>query len=111
MKHSPPDAGEIVWLHFSPQAGREQAGHRPAIVLTPQSYNAAVGLMICVPMTTRIKGYPFEVAISGEMPSVALVDHVKSVDWRKLKVTNKGRVSADELAAIRGKLLALIGGC
>ncbi len=105
----PPDAGDIVWIQFNPQAGREQAGHRPAVVLSPRSYNAAIGLMICVPMTTRIKGYPFEVAISGETPSVALADHIKSVDWRARKATGKGKITADELAAIRGKLTALIG--
>lgn len=110
MKSGPPNAGDIVWLQFNPQAGREQAGHRPAVVLSPRSYNAAVGLMICVPTTTRIKGYPFEVAIKGEPASVALVDHVKSLDWRERKAAVKGKVSADELAAIRGKLHALIGG-
>lgn len=104
-----PDAGDIVWIEFNPQAGREQAGHRPAVVLSPRSYNAAIGLMICVPMTTRIKGYPFEVPISGKTPSAALADHVKSVDWRARKAVGKGRVTADELAAIRGKLAALIG--
>ena len=66
--------------------------------------------MICVPMTTRIKGYPFEVPIHGETPSVALADHIKSVDWRARKATSKGKVTTDELAAIRGKLSALIGG-
>lgn len=106
----PPDAGDIVWIAFNPQAGREQAGHRPAVVLSPRSYNAAIGLMICVPMTTRIKGYPFEVPIKGETPSVALADHVKSLDWRARKATNKGKVASEELAAIRGKLSALIGG-
>lgn len=110
MKLVPPDAGDIVWLQFNPQAGREQAGHRPAVVLTPKAYNAMVGLMICVPMTTKIKGYPFEVDISGETPSVALVDHVKSVDWRERKAARKGAISEAELAAIRGKLRTLIEG-
>ena len=104
-----PDAGDIVWLEFTPQAGREQAGHRPAVVLSPMRYNAKVGLMVCVPLTTRIKGYPFEVAIAGERESVALVDQVKSLDWRVRKAVAKGRVSPAELTAIRQMLWALIG--
>lgn len=104
-----PDAGDIVWLEFNPHTGREQAGRRPAVVLSPRSYNAKVGLMICVPVTTRIKGYPFEVALAGERESVALADQVKSLDWRMRKAMAKGRVSAAELTAIRGKLRALIG--
>ena len=60
-----PDTGDIVWLDFSPQAGPEQAGHRPALVLSPQAYNGRTSLMICCPMTTQIKNYPFEVLIVG----------------------------------------------
>ena len=60
-----PDAGDIVWVSFDPQAGHEQAGHRPAVVLSPAAYNGKTGLMVCCPMTTQIKNYPFEVAISG----------------------------------------------
>lgn len=104
-----PDAGDIVWVHFDPQVGREQAGHRPAVVLTPASYNAKSGLLLCVPLTTRVKGYPFEVPIAGERPSVALTDHVKSLDWRGRSATRKGRVTAEELAAIRKMLTTLIG--
>jgi mRNA interferase MazF len=58
-----PDAGDVVWLHFDPQAGHEQAGHRPALVLSPARYNGARGMMICCPMTSKIKGYPFEVLV------------------------------------------------
>jgi mRNA interferase MazF len=104
-----PDAGDIVWLQFDPQAGHEQAGHRPAVVLSPASYNGRAGMIICCPTTTRIKGYPFEVAIGGTPPSVALADQVKSQDWRARKATQKGRVAGSELAEIRAKLRALIG--
>ena len=104
-----PDIGEIVWIHFDPQAGREQAGHRPAVVLTPASYNDRAGLLLCVPLTTKIKGYPFEVPVRGERPSVALVDHVKSLDWRRRGATRKGRVKPDELEEIREMLRDLIG--
>lgn len=68
-----PDAGDIVWLEFDPQ-GREQAGHRPALVLSPSAYNGKTSLMVCCPMTTRIKGYPFEVRIAGTTSSAALAD-------------------------------------
>ncbi len=104
-----PDAGDIVWLRFDPQAGREQAGHRPAVVLSPAAYNAKTSLMICCPMTTQIKNYPFEVLIAGSVPSVVLADQVKSLDWRKRRARRKGRVSAAELEEVRAKVRALIG--
>ena len=104
-----PEAGDIVWLQFDPQAGHEQAGHRSAVVLSPASYNGRAGMIVCCPMTTRIKGYPFEVAIGGTPPSVVLADQVKSQDWRARRAARKGRVSATELAEVRAKLIALIG--
>ena len=104
-----PDAGDIVWLQFDPQAGREQAGHRPAVVLSSASYNGRSGMIVCCPTTTRIKGYPFEVPLAGTPPSVALADQVKSQDWRARNATRKGRVSPAELAQVRAKLKALIG--
>ncbi len=73
-----PEAGDIVWLNFTPQAGHEQAGRRPAIVLSPQIYNGKTGLLICVPITNQIKGYPFEVPLScAEVSGAALADQVK----------------------------------
>jgi len=104
-----PDAGDIVWLQFTPQAGHEQAGHRPAVVLSPANYNGKTGLMLCCPMTTQIKGYPFEVAIAGKPASVALADQVKSLDWRARRAIRKGRIKPAELTAIRNKAKALIG--
>jgi mRNA interferase MazF len=104
-----PDAGDIVWLNFTPQAGHEQAGHRPALVLSPAAYNGRTDLMICCPMTTQIKNYPFEVLIAGTTPSAALADQVKSLDWRIRKAERKGTVSAEELAEVRAKIMALIG--
>lgn len=104
-----PDAGDIVWLSFTPQAGREQAGHRPAVVLSPASYNGRVGLMLCCPTTTRIKGYPFEVTLDGDPPSVALADQIRSLDWRVRKAEHKGVVSSTALAEIRGKAAVLLG--
>jgi mRNA interferase MazF len=66
-----PDVGDIVWLHFSPQQGHEQAGHRPALVLTPKAYNDKTSLMLCCPLTTQIKGYPFEMVVSSSPPRLA----------------------------------------
>jgi len=103
-----PQAGDIVWLNFTPQAGHEQAGHRPALVLSPKAYNQKTSLMICCPITTQIKGYPFEVLISGEPESVILADQVKSLDWRSRKAKRKGAVSPEELAEVRAKIIALI---
>ena len=104
-----PEAGDIVWLQFSPHAGHEQAGPRPALVLSPARYNSRSGLMICCPMTTRVKGYPFEVAIAGDMAGVVLADQVKSLDWRARKARRKARAAPEELAEVRAKLRALIG--
>ena len=86
-----------------------QAGHRPAVVLTPAAYNAKIGLMICCPMTTQIKGYPFEVMISGQPRSAVLADQVKSLDWRARRAKRKGKISKAELEEVRGKLRALLG--
>ena len=103
------DAGDIVWLQFDPQAGHEQAGHRPALVLSPAAYNGKTGLMLCCPMTTQIKGYPFEVRIAGDTDSAVLADQVKSLDWRAQRAKLKGRISAAELAEVRAKVMALVG--
>jgi mRNA interferase MazF len=104
-----PDAGDLVWLQFDPQAGHEQAGHRPALVLSPAAYNGKTGLMLCCPLTTQIKGYPFEVVIAGAKVSAVLSDQVKSLDWVARRASFKGKVSAAELSEVRGKALALIG--
>lgn len=105
-----PEAGDIVWLEFSPQAGHEQAGHRPALVLSPAAYNSKTGTMLCCPMTTQIKVYPFEVIIRAEGVScVALSDQVKNLDWRARKATPKGKASAEELDEVRAKISSLLG--
>jgi len=104
-----PDAGDIVWISFDPQTGHEQAGHRPAVVLSPAAYNVKTSLMVCCPMTTQIKNYPFEVVITGPSPSAVLADQVKSLDWRKRKAKRKGTISVAELADVRAKIRALIG--
>ena len=79
-----PDSGDIVWVMFNPQAGHEQAGHRPALVLSPKAYNGKVGLAILCPITSQVKGYPFEVKIPEglEIGGAVLSDQVKSLDWK-----------------------------
>jgi mRNA interferase MazF len=79
------------------------------VILSPAAYSGRAGLIVCCPTTTRIKGYPFEVPLSGQPASVALADQVKSFDWRARRATRKGRVTSVELAEIRNKLHALIG--
>jgi len=109
-----PDAGDIVWLEFSPQAkrtraGHEQAGHRPALVVSPATYNGKTGTMLCCPMTTQIKGYPFEVVIHAEgISGAVLSDQVKNLDWRARKATPKGKATIEELDEVRAKIAALL---
>ena len=91
-----PNAGDIVWLNFTPHAGHEQAGHRPALVLSPAAYNDKTSLMVCCPVTTQVKNYPFEVLIAGTTSGAVLADQVKRLDWRERKAARKG-------ARIRGR--------
>jgi len=82
-----------VWLNFTPRAGHEQAGHRPALVLSPASYNGKTGLMLCCPVTSQVKGYPFEVPLDvGGIHGVVLSDQVKSLDWKARQAKRKGAV-------------------
>jgi len=104
-----PEAGDIVWLEFDPQAGREQAGRRPAVVLTPAVYNKKTDLMICCPLTTQIKGYPFEVLIEvDEVESVILSDQIKSLNWKIRKAKYKNKVSSEVLDEVRAKAKSLL---
>src|SRR6267143_5453401 len=103
-----PDAGDIVWINFDPQAGHEQAGHRPAVVLSPAAYNAKTSLMLCCPMPTQIKSYPFEVLIAGPSRSAVLADQIKSLDWRGRRTKRKGVVPPAELAEVSPNTRALL---
>ena len=105
-----PDAGDLVWLDFTPQAGREQAGRRPALVLSPRAYNAKTSLAIVCPITSHAKGYPFEVALppGGKIGGVVLSDHVKILDWRQRPATKAEKVQAAVLRAVRERLAALL---
>jgi mRNA interferase MazF len=102
-----PNRGDVVWLEFTPQAGHEQAGRRPALVLSSRSYNAAAGLALFCPVTSRVKGYPFEVLLpaGAAVQGVVLADQIKSLDWRARKAKFISRapeeVTADVLAKAR----------
>jgi mRNA interferase MazF len=101
--------GDVVWVEFNPQAGHEQAGHRPALVLSPAPYNSKTGLMVCCPLSTRIKGYPFEVQVEVDgHDCVILSDQVKSLDWTARRATKKGAVPAPVLLEVRGRIKALL---
>lgn len=104
-----PDTGEVVWLEFDPQAGHEQAGHRPALVISPASYNGKTGLMVCCPMSTRIKGHPFEVVTQVDgVDCAVLSDQVKSLDWKVRRAKKKAIVSEEVLMHVRAKMKALL---
>ena len=105
-----PSRGDLVWLQFNPQAGHEQAGHRPAVVISPSSYNRRVGLAICCPVTTQVKGYPFEVLLPEGLgvEGAILSDQIKSLDWRVRKARRIGSVPPDVLHEAIGKILALV---
>ena len=105
-----PDRGDLVWLEFTPQAGSEQRGRRPALVLSPKTYNGKVGLALFCPVTSKIKGYPFEVQLPDEsaVTGVVLSDQLKSLDWRSRKVIFIERTSSDVMAMVTARVLPLL---
>lgn len=105
-----PDRGDLVWLEFTPQAGSEQRGRRPALVLSPKSYNGKVGLALFCPVTAKIKGYPFEVQLpdGSAVGGVVLSDQLKSLDWRSRKVKFIERTSSDVMAMVTARVLTLL---
>jgi mRNA interferase MazF len=107
-----PDRGHAVWMNFTPQAGHEQAGHRPALVISPASYNGRTGLLLYCPITSQIKGYPFEVRIEGNplISGVALADQIKNLDWRVRGVKFVTSVDESVLEEVVAKFEALLRG-
>ena len=105
-----PSRGDVVWLQFNPQAGHEQAGHRPAVILSPQSYNEKVGLAILCPITSQRKGYPFEVVLPDDLTvsGVVLADQVKSLDWRVRNATFREALPVEVMTEILAKLSTLL---
>jgi len=105
-----PARGDLIWLQFNPQAGHEQAGHRPAVVISPSSYNRRVGLALCCPVTSQVKGYPFEVLLPQGLgvEGAILSDQLKSLDWRARNARRIGNLPPDLLQETVGKILALV---
>ena len=104
-----PESGDVVWLQFDPQAGHEQAGHRPALVISPAAYNGKSGLVVCCPLSTKIKGHPFEVVTEVDgVQSAVLSDQVKSLDWKVRKAKRKSAVSPEVMLHVRAKIKALL---
>ncbi len=104
-----PAQGDLVWLDFNPQSGHEQAGRRPALVVSPRAYNDKVGLALCCPVTSQTKGYPFEVAIPDQVKikGVVLADQLKSLDWQARRAEFIARLPATNLQEALGKIAAL----
>ena len=106
-----PDAGDLVWLTFDPQAGREQRGRRPALILSPRAYNTKAQLAIACPVASHAKGYPFEVPLpgGGAITGVILADHVKNVDWQARRAVFETKVDSDVITDVRERLRVLLG--
>ena len=105
-----PSRGDLIWLQFNPRAGHEQASQRPAVVISPSSYNRRVGLALCCPVTSQVKGYPFEVLLPSGLgvEGAILSDQIKSLDWRARKARRIGNLPAEVLQETVGKIVALI---
>jgi mRNA interferase MazF len=105
-----PDRGDLIWISLDPQAGHEQSGRRPAVIVSPAAYNLKVGLAICCPVTSRSKGYPFEVLVPPglSVTGAILADQVKNLDWRARQATLIGRLPADTIRELLQKLKTLI---
>ena len=110
MKKYAPEAGDFVWLDFDPAMGREQAGRRPALVLSALQYNSRTGLMIAAPVTSHQKGYPFEVPlpISSQISGVVLADHLKNVDWQERHAEFAGSASPEILRQVKERVRLLL---
>ena len=106
-----PERGDILWLTFDPQAGHEQSGRRPALVLSPTPYNRRASLALVCPITNQAKGYPFEVPLPKgcSVSGVVLADHIKSADWAARRAQFAARAPAHVMAEVTAKLRPLLG--
>ena len=105
-----PDRGDIVWLNFNPQAGHEQAGHRPALVLSPAAYNRQTGLGLFCPITSSVNGYPFEVILppGGPVTGVVIADQIKSLDWQVRGANFAQRTTPQVIGEVMAKVNSLL---
>lgn len=106
-----PRRGDAVWLNFNPQSGHEQAGRRPALVLSPEEYNRKTGLAIFCPITSQVKGYPFEVKLPTGLPvnGVVLADQIKSLDWQVREAALIKKLPPQIVNEVTGLLITLFG--
>lgn len=106
-----PDRGHLVWISFDPQSGHEQAGRRPALVLSPASYNERARLALFCPITSRAKGYPFEVPLPDELPfsGVVLADQIHSLDWHSRRAEYAGVAPTELVSAVTQRVGLLVG--
>ncbi len=106
-----PGRGDIVWRSFNPQVGHEQAGRRPALIVSPRSYNEATNLALCCPITSQVKGYPFEVELpaNGPVTGVVLADQIKSLDWKARRARFEYRSASQVINEVIGKVSTLLG--
>jgi mRNA interferase MazF len=106
-----PDAGDFIWIDLDPTVGHEQRGRRPAIVLSPHNYNAAAGLCVICPITSRVRGYPFEARLpDGDgLRGAVLADQPRSVSWEKRPIRPAGRAPDGVLSEVRERLAAVLG--
>ncbi|TAL18301.1 endoribonuclease MazF [bacterium] len=105
-----PEKGDVVWLSFDPRLGHEQAGYRPALVLTPSIYNEKAGTMLCCPITSRKKGYPFQIELEGnpDVSGMIMTDQLTCIDWRARVAKKKGVVGGEVLQEVQHLLEALL---
>lgn len=104
-----PDRGDFIWLNFTPQAGHEQIGVRLALVISPLQYNKKTGLVICCPITSNIKGYPFEVLVKGKKINGAILsDHLKNLDWKVRKAKFIEKADSTVISECISKISALL---
>jgi mRNA interferase MazF len=108
---SPPSAGELIWVDFTPTSGTEQSGRRPALVVSDRHYNDASGRALVMPITSRVRGWPFEVALpeAGPIQGIVLVDQIRCIDWRARGARSAGPSAPGVLEEARAKLAALVG--
>jgi len=105
-----PQRGDVIWISLDPQAGHEQRGRRPALVVSPRAYNGRVGLALLCPITNRVKGYPFEVAVPDGLPvtGVVLSDQVKSLDWKARQCSHICTISEQVVVQVLRRLDTLL---
>ena len=106
-----PEAGDFIWIDLDPTVGHQQRGRRPAIVLSPQDYNAAAGLCVICPITSRVRGYPFEAVLPDDanLRGAVLADQPRSISWEKRPIQHAGRAPETVLTEVRERLAALLG--